>query len=140
MPIDKKLIVRKLSFIEDDIVKLKEIAKMKKEDFLKDIINQTLVERYLERIIGRMIDINYHVLTETGNPAPKDYYTSFIEMGKKKFISFSLSQELAQFAGLRNIIAHEYNSIDYEKLWKGMRKFLKIFPEYLKDLNRLLKR
>jgi uncharacterized protein YutE (UPF0331/DUF86 family) len=38
---------------------------------------QGLAERYLERIIGRMIDINYHVLTESGQPPPPDYYPSF---------------------------------------------------------------
>ncbi|MEW5983443.1 MAG: hypothetical protein AB1806_13900 [Acidobacteriota bacterium] len=37
-------------------------------------------ERCLERAIGRMIDINFHVITESDQPPPPDYYQSFLQL------------------------------------------------------------
>ena len=140
MPFDKKLIIRKISLIQGDIIPLKKISRLSFKDFLSDFENEILTERYLERIIGRMIDINYHLLTEAGQPAPRDYYFSFIELGKLSFIPAELSRDLAQFAGLRNVLAHEYNSIDNRKVWRGMKHLLKLLPQYLKNVSKIFKK
>jgi uncharacterized protein YutE (UPF0331/DUF86 family) len=46
--------------------------------FLQSPVNAVLAERYIERAVGRMIDINYHLLTESGQAPPPDYYQSFV--------------------------------------------------------------
>ena len=44
--------------------------------------DETLAERYLERMIGRMIDVNYHLLTESGEAPPRDYFDSFTALSR----------------------------------------------------------
>lgn len=78
MPADKILIRRKVSLISEDIIHLKDIVKLTFKKYINSYQNEILSERYLERIIGRMIDINYHIITETGFSPPRDYYGSFI--------------------------------------------------------------
>lgn len=45
--------------------------------FLESRVDQAVVERLLERMIGRMIDVNYHLITEGGQPPPPDYHGPF---------------------------------------------------------------
>ena len=129
--IDKKLIYRKINLIAKDLQRLKPISLLAEKDYFKSIEHEILTERYLERIITRMIDINYHLIVETGNPPPKDYFSSFTEAGKLKILPYDFSQELARYAGLRNRLVHEYNELDEQKIYKTMKKSIKEIPKYL---------
>ena len=33
-------------------------------------------------MIGRMIDVNYHLITESGQPPPPDCHASFLKLGE----------------------------------------------------------
>ena len=139
MPVDKKIVIRKITLIREDLPELEKIGKMKLKEFIKDNFEEILAERYLERIIGRMIDINYHILTESGNPSPLDYYHSFTDLGKANIITDGSAKKMAQFAGLRNVLAHEYDFIDKKKVWQGMKSLLKLLPSYLSGIGEFLK-
>ena len=81
MTVDSKLIQRKITLISKDLKSLEEIGIVPLAKFISNSTYETLAERYLERIIGRMIDINYHILAEIDQEIPLDYYNSFIKMG-----------------------------------------------------------
>ncbi len=49
-----------------------QLSHLSREQYLGDSINEALAERYLERAIGRMIDVNFHLVTESGHAPPKD--------------------------------------------------------------------
>ena len=85
MPVDKKLISRKITLINGDLKSLKALSMLSLKTYLSKADYETLTERYLERIIGRMIDINYHILSEKEKEIPTNFYNSFIELGEKKY-------------------------------------------------------
>ena len=136
--IDKKLIHRKINFIIKDLKKLKPISLLSEKEYFKKIDYEILTERYLERIIIRMIDINYHLVVATGNPPPKDYFNSFIELGRLKILPRDFAQKIAQYAGLRNRLVHEYNNLDEKKVYKAMKQSIKDFPKYLKYIEKFI--
>lgn len=138
MPFDAILIQRKINFILNDLSRIKDVLKMSDEKHLSNDLKEALFERYLERTIGRMIAINYHILKELSDITPNDYFNSFIEMGKKKYLPHALSQNLAQSAGLRNRIAHEYDDIDEKKIFLAAQAAVKKVPEYLKYVIKVL--
>jgi uncharacterized protein YutE (UPF0331/DUF86 family) len=76
--IDADLVGRKLLLIAKDVEALQGLADMTLDAFLQSPVNAVLAERYIERAVGRMIDINYHLLTESGQAPPPDYYQSFV--------------------------------------------------------------
>lgn len=132
MPIiDLQLITRKIKLIEEDLGRLNEYRGILYKDYSKDLKTQLIVERLLERITGRMIDINYHILREEYELLPEDYYNSFIEMGKNKIVSLEFAQEIAKSAGLRNALAHEYEEIDSQLVYKAIKTALIQVPQYL---------
>ena len=140
MPIDKILINRKITLIAEDLLNLKSISKLDYSGYINDYKNEILAERYLERIIGRMIDINYHIIVERAFPPPKDYYASFIQLGKLKILPVKLAEKLSKSAGLRNRLAHEYNGIDEKKVYQAVKECFADIPKYLKLIEKFITR
>ncbi len=130
--IDKTLIMRKINLISEDFEAIKSLAKLSYQDYRKSPANEVLAERYLERMIGRMIDINYHLITETGQPPPADYFQSFLRLSKIGVYPMDFAQKIAPCAGLRNRIVHEYDEIDSRKIYEGLKAAVKDIPRFLK--------
>ncbi len=139
--IDVPLLTRKLTLILKDLPALSDLARKSQADYLANPIHEVLAERYLERIIGRMIDINYHLITEQGHPPPKDYHESFVKLGAIGMLDAQLAGAIAQAAGLRNRIVHEYDELDARKVHEALQVAVKQIPVYLEAVQmRLNKR
>jgi uncharacterized protein YutE (UPF0331/DUF86 family) len=128
--IDPELITRKLTLILHDLPRLLDLARKNAVEYVSDPVHQVLTERYLERTIGRMIDVNYHFITESGHPPPKDYHQSFIMLGTIGILPVEFARSLAAAAGLRNRIVHEYDEIDPVKLHDALQVAVKQIPIY----------
>ncbi|MCX6543893.1 MAG: DUF86 domain-containing protein [Acidobacteria bacterium] len=138
--IDTELVTRKILLITKDVEALQGLADMTPDVFLESSINAVIAERYIERAVGRMIDINYHLLTESGQAPPPDYYQSFIQLSALGVYPSECGQRIAACAGLRNRIAHEYDDIDPQKLFEAVRQAVHDVPEYLRGVDTWLSR
>ncbi len=76
--------------------------------------------RLLERTIGRMIDISYHLVTQSGQPAAIDYYSSFLTLADLGVLEPDFARRLAPAAGLHNRLVHEYEEIDPVKVFEAI--------------------
>jgi uncharacterized protein YutE (UPF0331/DUF86 family) len=132
--IDRELVDRKLLLITKDLEPLADLGRQGLETFLAQATNQVLAERYLERIIGRMIDLNFHLLTETGHPPPPDYYQSFLELGHAGAYDPEFARRIASSAGLRNRITHEYDEIDGARLHEAIAAASIDIPRYVRHV------
>lgn len=130
-PLDKKLIVRKAKLIEEDLSKLKEFKDVGLKEYKNSLSIRLQIERLLERIVGRIIDVNYHILREEFGTIPNDYYQSFTLLGDKKVLDKDFSVQIAESAGLRNALAHEYDELDDSQVHTSINKSLKQVPLYL---------
>ena len=133
--IDKALIIRKMNLIVPDLEKIVVMAAGGLSKYLEDPVSEDLAERYLERAIGRMIDINFHLITETGQPPPRDYFDSFLKLGELGMLPKDLAERVAACAGLRNRIAHEYDDIDPVLIYAGLTSAAEDIPRYLRHLE-----
>lgn len=138
--IDRELVTRKVLLIARDIEAMLALAGLTAEAFFGEPTNGVLAERYIERVVGRMVDINYHVLTESDQPPPPDYFQSFVQLGVLGVYPMEFARRIAACAGLRNRIAHEYDDIDPAKLFDALRQAVQDIPEYLTHLERWLQR
>ena len=69
--IDAALVGRKALLITRDLADLARLAQKPLTEYLTDPRDELVAERLLERIIGRMIDVNYHLLIETDHHLPR---------------------------------------------------------------------
>ena len=66
MPIDIHFVRRKIKLIQEDLSELDNLAHYSFDEITKDHIKFLAVERLLEKIIMRAIDINQHMIAELG--------------------------------------------------------------------------
>jgi len=138
--IDRDLVTRKMVLITGDVNALAPFAAKPLADYLRSETDEMVVERRLERIIGRMIDINYHLITEADQPPPPDYYDSFVQLGRLGILPVAFASEIAACAGLRNRIVHEYDEIDPARVHEALQVAMKDVPAYLAHVQEHLGR
>jgi uncharacterized protein YutE (UPF0331/DUF86 family) len=74
-------------------------------------------------------------LTESGEAPPKDYYDSFVALGRVGILDPQFAQQVAACAGLRNRIAHGYDTIDPARVHEALQSAIRDVPVYLKRLS-----
>jgi uncharacterized protein YutE (UPF0331/DUF86 family) len=136
MTIDAELVTRKMMLIARDLDTLVVIRGRGPESYRANTADQAVAERHLERMIGRMIDINYHLLTESGRPPPTDYYASFVELGTAGILDTAFARRIAASAGLRNRIVHDYDELDADRMFEAIGTALADIPAYLAAIDR----
>ena len=138
MPIDPELVRRKARLILEDLARLGPLAAKTIESYLADPKDEIVAERLLERIVGRMIDINYHYCVETTGIPPKDYHESFVRLVDLGVLPRDRAESLARSSGLRNRLAHEYNGLDERLVHAAARAAVAEVPEYLRAVEKSL--
>lgn len=134
--IDRELVFRKMTRIAADLAALENLADQSREDYLTSEYDELVAERLLERLIGRMIDINFHLIVEAGAAPPTNYHASFEMLGNRSIIPKEFAGRLAASAGLRNRIVHDYDDLDHGKVYDALQSATKDVPEYLSYVRR----
>ena len=138
--VDRDLVTRKIALVVDDLRAVTPIAQKRLDDYLASATDELVTERYLERMIGRMIDVNYHLVTEAGHAPPRDYYESFTQLAKLGILPPAFASQIAACAGLRNRIIHEYDEIDPRRVYEGLQAAVRDIPEYQRRVHEHLER
>lgn len=134
-PVEKEIVRRKLAIIIENLKALEPIKGIRREEYIEDIYKRKATERLLQELIEAAIDINTHIIVETGNMVPDDYYENFIKAGELKIISAELAVKLAPSAGLRNRLVHEYDLLDHSLVLESVKMALELYPEYVKEIE-----
>ena len=128
--IDVDLVIRKLVLIITDLEALRPFAAKDATAYLAAPLDEIVAERYLERTIGRMIDINYHLITESGHAPPSDYHASFTRLADVGVLEREFAARIAACAGLRNRIVHQYDEIDAARVHQALQTAIADIPLY----------
>lgn len=134
-PVEVEIVRRKLSVMIENLKALGPIKNMKKDEYLGDIYKRKATERLLQELIEAAIDINIHIIVQTGNTVPDDYYGSFIRAGELKIISMDLAEKLAPSAGLRNRLVHEYDLLEHSMVLDAVRMADQQYPKYINEIE-----
>ena len=140
MTVDRELVTRKLLLITADVEQLRGIHAAGEQAYLVGPIGQLVCERLLERIVTRMIDVNYHLLTATGHPPPSDYYASFQQLGSIGILEPTFAARIASAAGLRNRLVHDYDDLDQRLLFRALAGAIEDVPAYVAAVHASLGR
>ncbi len=136
--IDRELVTRKLTLILADLQVLGALARKPREEYLASEYDELAAERLLERLIGRMIDVNYHLVVESGEPPPRDYHASFAALGKLGALPEDFARSISAAAGLRNRIVHGYEEIDAGRVHEALGRAIADVPVYARYITSFL--
>lgn len=127
-----EVVKKKLESIANYLNDLLPYKKIPFDEFMKKHYE---IERILELLVMTASDIVFHLISDKGEPAPSSYKAAFLRAGELRIISKKLSKSLALSAGLRNILVHEYEAIDYKIVHKSVPSAVKDFTAFIKELS-----
>jgi uncharacterized protein YutE (UPF0331/DUF86 family) len=139
-PLEKEVISRKLAVITVNLKALEPIKEMPTKEYIDNVYKRKATERLLQELIEAAIDINTHIIIQTGGAAPDDYYESFIKIGEFKIISPDLAEKLAPSAGIRNRLVHEYDLLEDSMILESVSIVESLYPKYVKEIKDFISR
>lgn len=130
--LNKQLVKRKIKLIQEDMHKLEQFSGKTFDEIEKDNVAFAAMERYMERIVSRALDINQHMLTELGGGEEKirSYRDTFLALADLNVYEDDFAQQIAKSAGLRNRLVHEYNDTDPEIIFNSLKTALRDYTRY----------
>ena len=138
--VEVDVLKRKLARIVENLGALKPIQEMSHKEYTQDLYRRKAAERLLQELIEAAIDINVHLISQTGHSVPDDYYQSFTKMEELKIIPSDLAQKLAPSAGLRNRLVHEYDAIEDMLILQSVAMAEELYPRYVREIEDYLSR
>lgn len=135
---NKKLIFKKLGEIVKQLGHLKILVKMKEKQLIGDVRNFYFAERVMERLIGAALDINMHIVADLTGEVPENYFDSFTALAKLKILPSSFAKRIALSTSLRNILVHEYQTLDTRRFCAALKRGLVDYSRYVKHIEGFL--
>jgi uncharacterized protein YutE (UPF0331/DUF86 family) len=134
--VTREVLVRKLDRLRSYLDALRPHADRSPDDLAAD---PWAVERLLELLVQVAVDITNHELAER-DIVPGSYREAFRTAGDEGLLPSELADSLAEAAGMRNILVHMYETIDYEivadavdQALTDFSRFLQVYGERLDD-------
>jgi uncharacterized protein YutE (UPF0331/DUF86 family) len=137
--VDKPLILRKLSELDQYYKQIEEYEKTTLAQYSRDWKIQRIVERTLQMMIETCVDIASHIISDSQYRVPKSYSDTFKILFEEKIVNEHLYIALEKMAKFRNIVVHHYDKVDAEIVIGILRKDLKDFEHYKDAIVSFLK-
>jgi uncharacterized protein YutE (UPF0331/DUF86 family) len=142
MPVDTHFIRRKIKLIQEDLSELDHLAHYSFDEISKDHIKLLAVERLLEKIIMRAIDINQHLIAELGkgNEQVRGYEDTFYILSQLGIYGEEFAKQIAPSAGLRNRLVHEYNNTKQDIIYKSVNEAIEQYVKYCDSILKFIEK
>jgi uncharacterized protein YutE (UPF0331/DUF86 family) len=136
--VDKLLIGRKLGQIDTYLKQIGGFSKISLAQYKNNWKTQRIVERTLQILIEVCIDIAYHIISDQGMRLPTGYADTFKVLMESKVIGKKLCETLEKMAKFRNVVVHQYETIDPTIVVSLLHKNLHDFEKYRKSIIKYL--
>ncbi|MGI6341080.1 MAG: type VII toxin-antitoxin system HepT family RNase toxin [Minisyncoccales bacterium] len=134
--LNKEFVEKKVSLIEEDIKRLKDFGNMTAEEIFLNYEKQATVERLMERIIARAIDINQYLIRQLNKDViPQNYRQTFLILSDLGIYDEKFGERISKSIGIRNVLIHDYDKIDFKLLYSSISDCI---SDYIKYCNYII--
>ena len=134
MVISKTVIEVRLRKLEECVRRLRQSQGISEEDFLKSYKDQDVVDRNLQLAAEVIFDIANHIIAEKGFELPNSLEETLPILQKHQILSEELGQRLKGLGRFRNLLVHEYLTIDYRRVYSYLKNNLPDFESFAKEI------
>ena len=135
---DRERLIRILDYLESEVDDYPAFSNLTWETYQKDKEKRRNVERWIENILMSSIDIAKILLASENRPIPDSYKEILYHIGLIGDFDEEFGKKLSRWAGLRDIVVHEYLDIR----WRNIIEFIKdsepAFRELIKGIKKIL--
>ena len=136
--VDKLLIGRKLVQIDTYLKQIGDFSRISLNRYKIDWKTQRIVERTLHILIEACVDIANHIISDQEMRLPTGYADTFKVLMENKVIGRNLCGTLEKMARFRNVVVHQYETIDPTIVVSILRRDLRDFEKYKKAIIKYL--
>lgn len=133
--VDEDVVVAKLRHVNEYTSDLREMRRgLSKAEYRSDVVTQRAVERTFENLIQACIDLAQHVRSAE-NLSPGGTSKEEIEaLGNAGVLSAETQEKLEEAVGFRNVLAHQYASVDHELVYGVLQNDLQWFERFQQEV------
>lgn len=114
--VDKGLLAARVAAVRDAISRIRSVLPADAANFQADRTAREVVILNLFVALQDVLSLATHWLSDEGAAVPQGYRDVFLLLGERGVISSELAGRLAAAAGLRNLVAHQYAIIDWQRI------------------------
>jgi len=135
---DQETMVKLVSELRKNVVRLQDLAKLSEADFLKDPDKIGSAKYHFIVAIESCIDMCNHVISRNGFRAPEDYGDTFRVMNEKGALKQDFADELVNMAKFRNRLVHIYLEVENKQVYEILLDRLDDFKKFIDSLSKFL--
>jgi len=129
--VDKDLILAKSGSVKRHIDRIKARSVADMATFQRDLDRQESIAFNMHLAIQNCMDIAAHIISEEGFGIPGSAGEMFFLLQENGFLSADLADKMVKAVGFRNLLVHEYEKIDLQRLHRAAEKNVDDLMEYL---------
>lgn len=135
---DRERLIRLLDYLESEVDEFAMFSDLTWEIYQKDKVKRRNVERWIENIVMSATDLVKVLLASENRPIPDSYKEVLYNVGLIADFDEEFGKRLSRWAGLRNIVVHEYLDIR----WKNIKEFIgegePVFRQLINGMKKIL--
>lgn len=132
--VDKDILFAKSSAVKKHLNRVEKHSGITLEKFLEDQDTQDIILFNLQMAVQNCIDIAAHIVSEEGLGVAGSTNEMFYYLEENGLLEQPLTEKMVKAAGLRNLIVHEYGTLDLARLYEVSRNDVNDLYEFLKTL------
>ena len=136
--LDREVVTSRLSVLLDAVAVLEKHEDTRQEELGRNVELKWAVQHGLLTCIQIVLDVSNHLVSAMAAPTPSDYTGSILESGRLGVLPEHFAESIAPMAGLRNVIVHEYTSVDLEIVVTVLNQRLGAFREFARYIRNFL--
>lgn len=136
---DLSTIENKISLVKKYLKILKGYRKYSRNEIENDVNIRGMVERYLYLAIQASIDLAEATISFKNFRKPTTLSENFYILEEEKIIRNEMREEMRKLVGLRNVLTHEYQKINYDIVYDVLQNRLKNIEEFITIIKKNLK-
>ena len=116
--VNPSLIVKRVEQIERHLERIRSLASLSYENFLRDSVAQDVAEYNLFQIVNHLIDIFQHTVVDEEYGFPETAYEAAQTLLEKGVLLQEDVDLFKRMVGFRNVVGHDYINLDKKTVYE----------------------
>jgi len=134
------VVVSLLRSLQERVGHLRKLQALTLKELTDDTIRWNAALHLLQVSVEVVTDISAHMLAGTGKGVPDNHRLIIRKMGEEGLLPSEFAARIAPMASFRNIVVHNYLSVDPQKVGELLQNRLGDFDEFVLHIYDYLRR
>lgn len=135
---DRSVVDRKLETLRRCMKRIESWTPKNPDDLEKNVDAQDIVSVNLERAVQACVDIASHILSQREGPIPDTLAGAFEALCAIGLLDRPLADRMKKAVGFRNIAVHQYEAIDWRRVYSIITNDLQDFRAFAARMNAVI--